>query len=280
MAETVWISTTGDGSAAASWDNGVPTTGKTAVFTSASQCDWVTGMTITGTTRIITKPDNYSNLGGPGNPLVGTFTDANNVFRGHGEVHLKMTANGYANCIVDSVNVNALTLDAAPGVVAWRIVAVKRGGLTVLSNARVIELVTVGMTTARATIEVGADPTGVDFPNHIHVRGGKVVNKRYTGIITDRDIVVSGGELRQTGVLGQLAAIKVDGGRFTYVPATTPDGSDLPDLYVYGGVADFSEYGKGLTFARLVIGPGATILGTIVESPNSVADVDLREDYP
>lgn len=278
MAVTIWQSTNGDMSDAASWSLGVPASGDIGFADGKlSQRSMTSGMTFANPNnpQIVTAREFLGDVGQPGNPLiVNGAAVVQHTFRGRGAVHYG-SGNITVDMVVDSLNLrDALLVAAKVGSVF-----VKSGRVDVDTTAQFIGTttwLTVDGELANVVIEQSALADRV--PDTIRVISGRLENKRDFENATDR-LLVAGGDVLQTGLLDSTMTAYVTGGVLRYEPATDP-ASEAPWFLIDGGVLDIRGSRFAIPTSGVHVGRGGKVLGSTINKVGDFTTINLGEDYP
>lgn len=285
-----WISTDGDWGASSSWDQGgVPNAtdpNDHILFDGTVQTSAVLNVDRSGDAntcdQITVMPEFTGNIGTLGNPLHievdtvtgGGGTSQNFTHRGTGTVYLTPLIGQYMDIVVDSPNM-AKAMQLISGRV--RHLFIKRGHVHVSSTTLITGHVELLGPHAILTT-VAADSTERTGDTFIML-GGYATNAR--AFVENGNAFVLGGTLEQTGVLSATNNIFNLGGTVIYKPAAAS--ANAIDLFAVEGFTDLTQSQFTPSWASIVVGPNADILGnpfTGAEWSATGVTIDLREDYP
>lgn len=274
MATTIWKSIDGDMSAAASWTNGVPGAGDTAIANGRlSQVSMTNGLVFGSSWTLITTPEYEGDVGLPGSPLVrALFTGRDNI-RGSGRVYVG--TNAITQSVVDSVNlIDAFT--SATGTIGR--LYVKSGHVTVGSKASAggTSWLVLDGRLARVIVEEAA--SGSDMYNTVRVNAGKLENARDFEAATDV-MIVNGGLVRQTGLIKSTMFVFINGGILEYAPKDDPT-AEAPYFFIEGGTLDIRASEFTIPVTQVEVGTGGDLLGNAIDRTASFYSLDLRDEYP
>lgn len=276
VADSRWVSTTGDLSAAASYSpSGVPVANGSIYFDGSSQFDVVSGLTaFTGIdlTRIWTQAPYQGNIGANGNPLLTGVKYL--IHNGSGSLILRLEDHAlHTDIIVDSPNIqDAFRLENSAS--ALLNVYLLRGGSSISGTIAAIDNLYVCPSALSQQLNVTIDATFTSQTRY-YQNGGLVTTTVPLGTASG-DCVVSGGlliyDLSATGAWGRI--IVTSGGRFEY------DGTGALSrcLVESGGVLDMLQDSRAKTITSLVLMPGSTFLTHANITVTTL--VDLRDSYP
>lgn len=283
--QNIWISTTGDPTAAASWSGGVPGANDVCVFDGQSQQSVTQGLAAGITCEhVYFTPDYMGNVGSVSDPLEIDVTTGWIVWRGRGQAYINPANGSFANVTCDIVGGGRssgydLTLGGR-GVVTQGNVAllgVKRGAVHVLGDCNASSPWHVLGDAASLVVENALG--GINDLAHVFCSAGNLINKRTIAageflIVGDRSRVTQIGALTAT-----TRVVVIGNGQFKYLPVSAPGTSPL--LTVLGGVYDQRKERWDNVWGTTVIGPDATIQGGPVKGTNIwPPSADWRLDYP
>ena len=271
MAATYWNASTGVFDTAGNWTNGVPGPSNTpAVFDGRSQQSVTSGLD-RGTVQfqLNTTRDYRGDIGAVGNSLIWNGGGGDmNTLRGRGNLYLAPDVLTSGFFTVDALGAVFFTVCKLKSL--W----MKSGAANLASTAEVsgvLQIMGVGSVT---TIEEQA--AAEKMAAEVIMLTGILINKRITNE-TGQRITMSGGTLKQTGVLGSNAALYLHGGRINYAPLSSVSGN-TPDIFVLGGLFDFSGSAQVLT-ANLEVGVDGTVKGSALQTADSLVGRDFRQDF-
>ena len=275
MAATYWNGSTGALDTAGNWTNGVPSASNTpAVFDGRSQQSVTSGLGQGVTAfQLKTTRDYRGDIGASGNPLIwnGQGGTKWNTIRGSGTVHLQPNIATQEQFVID-----ALRGRVAFTTCKLQEVVVKAGtldiGSTVIMGSR-MHLVGVSAVT---TLEEQA--TSEAAPTELLMTAGLLFNKRIFNE-TNSNISISGGTIKQTGVLGSAAKVFMHGGVIKYDPLASVSGRE-PGLFLLGGLFDFSGADQAMGLGKVYIGPDGALRSSPLDTEAAVITFDFRQDFP
>lgn len=279
------------------WTNGVPGSGGAglddAIFDgSITQVGPNAGMDRTADNtlkRIITLPNFRGDIGGTGNPLIHEVLSSSDgqsriIHRGSGAFYFQGAVGSFNDMLVNARGGRTYLTGGGAGGGTIRNVFALLGYANIGADCNLTGVAFVGG--AGAQLEIEADAAGESDPAYLLVSSGLLTNKR--DIANTRRLDVLGGRCVQTGrIAGTAGSTKAviyiaPAGILAYTPSNALSASHVPDLTCFG-VLDLSASRQDIQFDNYVLGPLASVLGTVVQSgdiSSLATKIDLREEFP
>ncbi len=273
MADSRWISSTGDLSAAASYSpSGVPAANGSIYFDGSSEQDVVSGLTVFSAqniARIWTQSPYYGDLGANGNPM--TVQGRWIIHQGSGTFYYahRLNSQGQTHIVVDSPNLqDAFVLTGLTSTTCF--LECVQGATRVVDNAGTLAALLVGSRAgANLFVTIGSGVTVSSF----QLASGIVTTKSALGVASGYAIVGGGTLIYDASGTDSWNNLNVAGGRVVYNGTGT-----LTSCTVDNGTLDMTQDSRAKTIGALILLPGATFL---THSNITVAvTVDLRGGFP
>lgn len=260
MADSRWVSTSGDLNAAASYaPSGVPADTGSLYFDGSSNQSVVSGLTAfsgyaNGITRLWTQSPYLGDVGANGNSLVAAIKYL--IHNGSGSFyHSHLSAWPKSYIVVNSPNQHDAFIlsgtDGAGGVDLT--VAVLQGHAEVLTDNTIVlgTLLVGGAGVQYPSVEIGV----INACNSYRQTSGFVTTKTGLGTSTDRALIDGGTLIYDSTATSGWANVEVAGGLFEYNGTGT-----MAFCIVSSGTLDMNQDSRAKTITKLILMPGANFL--------------------
>jgi hypothetical protein len=273
MADSRWVSTSGDLNSAASWSPLLPTTGGSWFFDGSSQQDVLSNLaafSAIDTDKIRVQAAFQGGIGADGNALfvpVRSF-----IHQGTGSVFYKYNSPAalFGYFLIDSPNLQDAFTWTANGSTNCS-VFVRSGGVRFLDGSGPLRRLVVGsLSSIGPTVEIGSSFGSVTY---YHQSTGFVTTKSDLGISTG-DCIIDGGLLiYHAEGTDAWNRIVVAGGTVQYNGT-----GNLTECIIQSGTLDMTQDSRIKTIDTLIIMPGGSFLTH--DNITVGKKIDLRDSLP